>query len=173
MVFHRSFTQTIAAACYFLTLACSTKGQPIVVRQYTVVNKCPASIDLYIAGVYDATLTTGASTTTTAGVDAGFFYTTANGGDTTGDATRAGFFGTNDGAYYYIVADTAQFNTGISITPNNYSPSGGFCGVAECDDVSCTNVFTQPPTGFPPISDTPPNPPVYSCQHSDVAFTIT
>ena len=66
------------------------------VHQYTVVNKCPTSINLYIAGNLDSTLATGASVTKSLGIDAGFFYTDANGGSASGAATRAGFYDDND-----------------------------------------------------------------------------
>lgn len=96
MVPRRTFRTAVAIASYFFGTILSTDAQPVVSREYTVVNNCPTSINLYVGGVYDATLATGASTTTTGGVDAGFFYTTANGGDTTGDATRAGFYGSDE-----------------------------------------------------------------------------
>ncbi|KDR84330.1 hypothetical protein GALMADRAFT_237117 [Galerina marginata CBS 339.88] len=158
----------IVSVWYLLALTWAAHAQ----RQYTVVNNCPSPVALYIGGTFDSTLATGGSTTKSLGVDAGFFYTTVNGGTATGGATRAGFYGDSNSIYYYIVKDTAHFNTGISITPN-HPPSGGFCAVARCDDVSCTNAFSQPPTGFPPPASTPPTPPVYSCPHSDIAYTIT
>ncbi|KDR84318.1 hypothetical protein GALMADRAFT_205989 [Galerina marginata CBS 339.88] len=140
--------------------------------QYKVVNNCPSSVSLYIGGVFDSTLAKGGSTTKALGPDAGFFYTTTNGGTVDGAATRAGFYGDSNSHYYYVVKDTTHFNTGISITPN-YSPSGGFCVVAHCDDTSCSTAFSQPPTRFPPPASTPPAPPVYSCPHNDVSYTIT
>ena len=67
------------------------------VYQYTVVNKCPTSINLYIAGNLDSNLATGASVTRSLeDGDAGFFYTDANGRSTNGAATRAGFYGDNN-----------------------------------------------------------------------------
>ena len=66
------------------------------IHQYTVVNKCPTSINLYIAGKLDRNLATGASVTKSLGIDAGFFYTDANGGSTNGAATRAGFYDDNN-----------------------------------------------------------------------------
>ena len=75
-----------------LALGLVANGQPVT-REYTVVNNCPASIDLYIAGTYDTTLASGASTTTIGGPNTGFFYTSVNGGNANGAATRAGFFG--------------------------------------------------------------------------------
>jgi len=62
-------------------------------RNYTVTNKCPTSVNLYIGGILDSTLATGVSTTKNLGVGAGFFYSDANGGSASGPGTRAGFFG--------------------------------------------------------------------------------
>ena len=60
------------------------------------MNKCPTSINLYIAGNLDSTLATGASVVKSLGIDAGFFYTDANGGSASGAATRAGFYDDNN-----------------------------------------------------------------------------
>ena len=60
--------------------------------KYTVVNKCPQTIDLYIAGKDVAKIATGHDFTTTLGPNPGFFYTDVNGGNKNGAATRAGFF---------------------------------------------------------------------------------
>jgi hypothetical protein len=65
-------------------------------HQYTVVNKCPTSINLYIAGSLDGTLATGARMKKSLGIDAGFFYTNANGESANGAATRAGFYDDNN-----------------------------------------------------------------------------
>lgn len=61
-------------------------------RQFTVVNHCPTSIDLYIAGAKDSTLAQGATVVKSLGASSGFFYTDANGGSSDGHGTRAGFF---------------------------------------------------------------------------------
>jgi hypothetical protein len=149
--------------------AIPTSGQT---HKYTVVNKCPTSIKLYIAGSLDSTLATGASITKSLGIDAGFFYTDANGGNANGAATRAGFYDDNNSYIYYLVRDSSHFNTGMSITPN-HSPTNGFCPVAICEDASCTTAFSQPPTRFPPpVCGTPPTPPVYSCPYANLSYTI-
>ncbi|KAF9529141.1 G-X-X-X-Q-X-W domain-containing protein [Crepidotus variabilis] len=141
-------------------------------RQYTIVNKCPSSIDLYIAGAKDSTLAQGATATKSLSVDAGFFYTNANGGSTDGQATRAGFYGDSSVNYYYIVKNSDHFNTGMSIAPN-HPAANGLCPTITCDSASCT-AFDQPPTHIiPPTNGDPPSPPMYSCPFADVAYTIT
>ena len=60
---------------------------------YVVHNNCPAPVNLYIAGELQGTIPWGGSITKQLGVDAGFFYTDANGGSKNGSATKAGFFG--------------------------------------------------------------------------------
>ncbi|KAF8810387.1 hypothetical protein BYT27DRAFT_7186611 [Phlegmacium glaucopus] len=156
-------------ACSIFLVFRGVSGQ----RNYTVTNKCPTSVNLFIGGVFDSTLATGASTVKNLGVDAGFFYSDANGGSATAAGTKAGFFGDSQTFYYYLVKDPNHFNMAISITPN-HPPSNGFCVVAECDDVSCTTAFSQPPTRFPaPTCNAPPAPPVYSCPFADLAYDIT
>ena len=62
-------------------------------RQYTIYNKCPTSIDLYIGGVQENTIPTNGNVVKTLSTDAGFFYTDANGGSPTAEGTiRAGFY---------------------------------------------------------------------------------
>ncbi|KAH9481422.1 hypothetical protein JR316_0005948 [Psilocybe cubensis] len=168
MIHIRFVATALLRICFVFGLIWVTNAQGA--RQYKIVNSCPSTVAFYIGGLFDSNLATGASTTKTLGVNAGFFYVFANGGNAIG--TRAGFYGDNNSSYYYIVKDSAVFNTGISIAPN-YQESGGFCPVARCDNVDCTNAFPQPPTRFPPVSNTPPTPPVYACPHSDVSFTIT
>ena len=72
-------------------------------RQYTVYNKCPTSIDLYIGGVKDSTIPQNGNVVKTLSTGAGFFYTDANGGSPTAEGTiRAGFY--NDvSKYRYFV----------------------------------------------------------------------
>jgi hypothetical protein len=66
----------------------------IASRQYIISNQCPASINLYIGGQFDAILATGGNTTKFLAETAGLFYTDANGGNVTGSGTlRAGFYG--------------------------------------------------------------------------------
>ncbi|RDB27192.1 Endo-1,4-beta-xylanase A [Hypsizygus marmoreus] len=135
---------------------------PALARQYKVVNRCPETVPLFIGGQLQVNLTAkGGTFTKNLPGNAGFFYTTANGGNADGSGTtRAGFFGDND--YYYIVVDPAHMNTGIAITPIQ-APSNGFCGKAICETGDCKTAFQQPPTRFPPVSSTPPAVPLYAC----------
>ncbi|KAF9529142.1 ricin B lectin domain-containing protein [Crepidotus variabilis] len=141
-------------------------------RQYTVVNECPSNIDLYIGGNWDSTLNPGSSVTRYLGVDAGFFYTTTNGGSTNGHSTRAGFYGDGNTYDYYMVKDWDSFNTGMKIAPN-HPESNGFCPTVTCDAVTCSTAFDEPPTHISQGSAVPPNPPIYSCPFPDVAYTIS
>ncbi|KAF8157235.1 ricin B lectin domain-containing protein [Crassisporium funariophilum] len=160
----------LSALCV-LALAIDVSAQGS--RQYTVINNCPISVNLLIGGNLDSILAQGASTTKTLGINAGFFYSDANGGNANGAGTRAGFYGDNDSYYYYIVKDADHFNMGISIAPNKPAV-GSFCPIARCDDVSCTGAFSQPPTRFPPATcNAPPAPPVYSCPYADLSYVIT
>ncbi|KAF8914421.1 ricin B lectin domain-containing protein [Gymnopilus junonius] len=159
------FLRTLSA---LLVFAVAANAQ----RNYTVVNNCPAPVDLYIGSAKDSTLAKGANTTKVLGNDAGFFYTTANGGKLDGSATRAGFYGDHGATYYYIVKDVGDFNAGISIKPN-HPERKGLCAVARCDNAFCHDAFAKPPTRFPRPSITPPASPVYSCPFHDVAYTIT
>ncbi|KAJ3556356.1 hypothetical protein NM688_g2074 [Phlebia brevispora] len=129
--------------------------------QYVVHNDCPTTVNLIIAGKYDSVLFPGASVTKTLGPDAGFFYTDGNGGSTTGEATRAGFY--LESGYYYIVKDVDHFNVGLSVSPRGQPSIEGFCAQAICTDVNCTAAFTSPPTGFPPPGPRAPIPPLYEC----------
>jgi len=61
-------------------------------RQYTVYNKCPTPIDLYIAGVKDSTIPKGGYLVKFLGTGAGFFYTDANGGGPARGSVRAAFY---------------------------------------------------------------------------------
>ena len=67
-------------------------------RAYTVYNKCPTSIDLYIGGVKDSTIPKGGNVVKFLDAGgAGFFYTNANGGSPTAEDTiRAGFLGVSN-----------------------------------------------------------------------------
>jgi hypothetical protein len=64
-------------------------------RQYTVHNKCPMPIKLYIGGVKDSTIPTNGNVVKILGPNPGFFYTDANHDGAvspTGEGTtRAGF----------------------------------------------------------------------------------
>jgi len=141
-------------------------------RVYTIVNNCPQGINVYISGVSQGRLATGASITKTQTENwSGFIFTDANGGSATGErTTRAGFYGDND--MYYIVIDGARLNTGVNIEPQSNS-TNGFCGRDLCDNGACNSVYNQPPTGFPPVSDTPPTPPVYACPGDNIGYKVT
>ena len=86
----------ISAILAPLVLAYIALGTPVArqtTREYTVYNHCPTSIDLYIGGAKQGTIPTGGNVVKTLGTDAGFFYTDANGGDSTAVGTiRAGFY---------------------------------------------------------------------------------
>ncbi|KAJ3495266.1 hypothetical protein NLJ89_g10653 [Agrocybe chaxingu] len=144
-------------------------------RSYTIVNNCPTAVDLVIGGVIDSTLPVGGSTTKFASgsFTPGFFYTTANGGNVNGQATKAGFYDDNNSYYYYMVKDEEHFNIGMSIAPN-HPEINGFCPTILCESASCTTAYPFPPTRFPPpVCETPPPPPVYSCPYANLTYTIT
>lgn len=144
-------------------------------RSYTVINRCPAPINVYIGGSLDTpNLASGGMITRTLGVNAGFFYTDANGGSVDGKATRVGFYGDNGSNYYYIVKDVNAFNTGMHIQPS-YPPGDGFCLQVACNAADCPDVaaYTSPPTRFPPPSQIPPPYPTYACPHENVAYNVT
>lgn len=79
-----------------LVLAYMVLGTPVArqsTREYTLYNLCPTSIDLYIGGAKQGTIPTGGNVVKTLGTDAGFFYTDANGGNSSAVGTiRAGFY---------------------------------------------------------------------------------
>lgn len=143
-------------------------------RHYNIVNNCPTSINLYINGVAEGSLTTGASTSRNFSSSwDGFIYTTSNGAELDGSrTTRAGFYG--ESSYYYIVVDPNYLNTGISITPINHSPNGGFCVTAQCSSITCSTAYQQPPTAFPsPVGGVAPNPPLYECPDQLSGYTVS
>lgn len=82
-----SFTRASLVLAALSSVASAQQGT----RQYTVVNNCPTSADLYIAGNFENTLAAGASVTKTLGTNAGFFYFFVNGATAIG--TRAAFYG--------------------------------------------------------------------------------
>jgi hypothetical protein len=105
------------------------------IREYNILNNCPADIDLYIGGLFEANIPRAGNVTRFLSTDAGFFYTDANGGNPSGaGTTRAGFFG-NVGIHrlhslllltlpqdlYYMVQDRAHINIGIQIKPRDRS----------------------------------------------------
>jgi len=75
-------TQTFSVL-FPLVLAYAVFATPLArrnTRRYTVYNKCPTSIDLYIGGVKDSTIPTNGNVVKILSIGAGFFYTNANGG---------------------------------------------------------------------------------------------
>ena len=101
-VSHRKMLLSHSLALTFIALATSIPVYASAIlprqapntRQYIVFNKCPTSINLYIAGVLDSAIAAGGNVTKFLSTGAGFFYTDANGGasDATG-TLRAGFLG--------------------------------------------------------------------------------
>jgi hypothetical protein len=70
-------------------------GTLALAQTYTVTNSCPTAIELFIGGVSQGNLATGATVVKTGlGSSAGFFYTTTNGGSINGQlvASRVGFY---------------------------------------------------------------------------------
>ena len=62
-------------------------------RQYTVYNRCPTPIDLYIGGTKQGTIPTDGNVVKTLGTGAGYFFTDANGGSQNANGTiHAGFY---------------------------------------------------------------------------------
>ncbi|KAF9473923.1 hypothetical protein BDN70DRAFT_885382 [Pholiota conissans] len=145
------------------------KARRQTTRQYIVHNQCPSAVNLYIAGAFDSTIPHGGNVTRVLGTNAGFFYTDANLGTSTSEATAKTAFLDN---YYYIVADPTYVNAGISVAPR-HAATQGFCPVIECDTRGCPNTFPQPPTGGPPPSSGPPNPPYYQCPFANTDYDIT
>jgi hypothetical protein len=145
-------------------------ARQVATRQYTVYNKCPSAIDLYIGGVKDSSIPTNGNVVKTLGVGAGFFYTDANGGSPNAVGTiRAGF---NDD-FYYMVADPNHANTGLQVKPKGRTANNGFCETIECDGRGCPQAFPQPPTRFPAPAPSPPSPPYYRCPIANTDYDIT
>ncbi|KAF8962504.1 G-X-X-X-Q-X-W domain-containing protein [Flammula alnicola] len=158
-----------------LLLATPLLASPLTLRQttrqYIIYNKCPTAVNLYIGGVLDSSIPQGGNVTKFLGLNAGFFYTDANGGDgpTAVGTTRAGFYE----EYYYIVEDPSWLNVGLSITTQSQPQKEGFCGITECDDLECTEAYTFPPLRFPTPTNIAPTPPLYECPFSNVTYDIT
>ncbi|KIK01011.1 carbohydrate-binding module family 13 protein [Laccaria amethystina LaAM-08-1] len=140
--------------------------------QFTINNKCPQPIMLYINGESQGSLAFNGIVSKIYSNDwSGFIYTNLNAGsgNTGVGTTRAGFYG--NASYYYIVRDLNNFNTGVSIAPT--SPiSNGFCDVDVCNNATCTNVYNSPPTQFPAPSIVAPSVPLYQCPGS-TGYTVT
>ncbi|KAF8069880.1 G-X-X-X-Q-X-W domain-containing protein [Lyophyllum atratum] len=157
-----------------LTLgACLLLAPQAFARLYTIFNNCPQSVGLYMNENYQGILGKGATATHQLPEGwSGFIFTDANGGSATGErTTRAGFYGEDD--YYYIVIDPSRLNIGVRIEPQ--APiNNGFCVSDMCDSKACLSVFQQPPTGFPPASNTTaPTSPVYACPGDNIGYKVT
>ncbi|KAG5725680.1 Alpha-L-arabinofuranosidase [Termitomyces sp. T112] len=141
-------------------------------RVYNILNHCIQGINVYIDGKSQGRVPSGTSIVRNLPKDwSGYIYSDANGGRADGsNGTKAGFHG--EGGYYYIV-DEWRFNTGLRITPD--SPiKNGFCKPALCDHKACVeSIYPHNPTTFPPASNTPPQPPLYSCPGHDVGYQVT
>lgn len=85
--------QAISRLVAFLFVSTTALGQGLE-RMYVVHNTCPGPINLFIGGQLDtAALPTRHAVSRVANVDAGFWYTDANGGRYNGEGTvRAGFW---------------------------------------------------------------------------------
>ncbi|KAL0955381.1 hypothetical protein HGRIS_001629 [Hohenbuehelia grisea] len=148
----------------------------VAVKQFNITNSCPFSINLYINGELQPgpIASYGGFTLRTFPEGwSGFIYTDLNQGNQDGAGTvRAGFLGSSN--YYYVVTDPNWFNVGVSISPVDRAPKGGFCLPTDCEYQNCPNSFTQPPTRFPPPqSGVPPSPPLYECPASDTGYRVT
>ena len=107
-------------------------------RDYTIKNKCPVAVDLYINGRSVGPIARNADIHKSFAEDcqSGLIYTTTNGGRTNGKrTTRAGFYGAvsmfpfvcilplstcpcfYQDDYYYIVKDSEHHNVGVRIVP--------------------------------------------------------
>ena len=77
-------------------LAASTPLPKQDMRQYTIYNKCPMPIDLYIAGVKggakDSTIPTNGKVVKSLGIGTTTFFTNANGGRLTAEGTIRAVF---------------------------------------------------------------------------------
>lgn len=106
--------------------------------QFTINNKCPQPITLYINGESQGSLASnGIISKIYSNNWSGFIYTNLNAGsgNTGVGTTRAGFYGNVrhclcmaiefltfhilQASYYYIVRDLNNFNTGVSIAPTS------------------------------------------------------
>ncbi|RXW19505.1 hypothetical protein EST38_g6362 [Candolleomyces aberdarensis] len=140
-------------------------------RQYRIWNECPDSINLYIGGQFDTAIASGGNTTKFLAESAGFFYTDANGGNANGAGTTKVGFSTD---FYYMVRDgEGPLNTGLAITPQDRPAQGGFCTAISCNESNCPTAYPAPPTRFPPVTSTPPPPPLYRCPFANTTYQIT
>ncbi|CAA7260702.1 unnamed protein product [Cyclocybe aegerita] len=139
-------------------------------RRYTIRNRCPESIKLYISGKSHGIVPSGHVVTKVLADNwSGLIYTSSNGGNPNGvGTTRAGFFGLT--GYYYVVRDEEHFNTGVTIAPKIITKD--FCTSHQCDSATCS-AFTTPPTRFPVPSSNPPTSPLFACPGILVDYTVT
>jgi hypothetical protein len=120
-----------------LVLASTILATPLEnTHQYTVYNKCPTAIDLYIGGVKHGTIPKNGNTVKTFSTPQGYFYTDANGGSRNGKHTiHAGFYDVSGircvvdsdvddflQDYYYMISDPKHANTGLNVKPKGRSP---------------------------------------------------
>jgi len=90
-----------------LVLASTILASPLArqnTRQYTVYNKCPTPIDLYIGGTKQGTIPTDGSIVKTLGTGSGYFFTDANGGSQNALGTiHAGFYDVSTNSFINIM----------------------------------------------------------------------
>ncbi|KAF9466905.1 G-X-X-X-Q-X-W domain-containing protein [Collybia nuda] len=147
----------------------------VLARVFTITNRCPLPVTLYVSGGRQGTLNADGGTTQREFPEdwSGYIYTDANGGngEKSERVARAGFYGPND--YYYIVVDPYRANTGISIIPK--APvHDGFCGPISVDTGTFSSAYqTTPfPDGFPPVTSNSPSSPLYSCPGTDIEYEV-
>jgi hypothetical protein len=79
-----------------LLLASTILATPLArqaTRQYTIFNKCPSPITLYIGGTNNGIIPTNGNVTKTLPTSAGYFFTDANGGSQNANRSiYAGFY---------------------------------------------------------------------------------
>jgi len=139
-------------------------------RKYVVHNQCPTQINLFVAGTQVNTIPTGGTITRVDNVDAGFWYTDANGGRYTGvGTTRAAF----SNEFYWLIKDPGNINTGLQVTPRNHPLTSGLCTSIGCTDIVCSQAFTGIPQSPPPgLSSVPPVAPFFEC-FTNSTFDLT
>lgn len=104
-------------------------------QQYTVYNKCPTPIDLYIGGEKHGTIPKNGNIVKTFSTSPGYFYTDANGGSRNAKRTiHAGFYDVSEihswavtlmwmipQDIYYMISDPKHANTGLNVRPKDHS----------------------------------------------------
>ncbi|TEB31534.1 hypothetical protein FA13DRAFT_331828 [Coprinellus micaceus] len=115
------------------------------------------------SGESQGSIASGATVTKSVPDDwSGFIYSNVNApeGNTGAGTTKAGFVA--EAAYYFIVKDSSNFNTGISVVPSG-SSSNGMCKRVTCNSRFCANSYTEQPSQFPAPSNNAPEPPLFAC----------